>query len=66
MAFVIHYYLLKGGQSPIHVFSTAYTQNPYLSHKSWNLTLKHQNHTQNLQSHTPILGFLVFTPFPIS
>ncbi len=31
-------------------FSTAYTQNLYLSHNFWNLTLKHQNHTPNLQN----------------
>ncbi len=27
---------------------TAYTQNVYLSHNFWNLTLRHQNHTPNL------------------
>ncbi len=40
----------------LQFFSTAYTHNLYLSHNFWNLTLKHQNHTPNLQNHTQILG----------
>ncbi len=34
-------------------FSTANTQK---SHNFWNVTLKHQNHTPNLQNHTLIIG----------
>ena len=41
-------------------FLTAYTQIPYLSHNFWNLTLKHQNHTSNLQNHTHIFGLWLF------
>ncbi len=37
-------------------FSTAYTQNLYLSHNFYSLTLKHQNHTPNLQNHMLIFG----------
>ncbi len=37
----------------LQFFSTAYTQNIYLPHNFYNLTLKHQIHTQN---HTLIIG----------
>ncbi len=37
-------------------FSTAYTQNYYLSHNFWKLTLKQQKHTPNLQIHTLIIS----------
>ncbi len=40
--------------------STAYTQNLYLSHNFWNLTLKHQNHTPNLQNNTLTLSIFYF------
>ncbi len=37
-------------------FVTPYTQNLYLSHNFWNMTLQHQNHISNLQNHNLILG----------
>ncbi len=42
-------------KAALQFFSTAYTQNLYLSHNFWKLTLKQQNHTLNLQNHTIII-----------
>ncbi len=35
----------------------------YLSHYFWNQTLKHQNHTPNLQNYTLILGLWISFQF---
>ncbi len=45
----------------VQFISSAYTHNLYFSHNFWNLILKHQNHTPNLQkNHTQIFGLWVF------
>ncbi len=52
--YCIKQYAYKNIWSTYSFFLTAYIQNLYLSHNFWNLTLKHQKHTLNLQSHTLI------------